>query len=240
MEIKEIKQRLKIEAVLGRYNLTPDRNNRLCCPFHDDKTPSMQIYPETGTWTCFSSNCTAGSGDQIDFIMKYEKTTKHQAIMKAKEMLGVVTTFKSTAPELTRAAVLTKIYHSFRNGMHRSHAGRAYARERGLDPDSQDIGFNSGQYHHNNKLSEQLLSSFIKYGLLKPIGKGLHQVFGKNCICFALRDKQSHVTGLYFRSILESNGDNDTIGRHYYLKDRQGLYPGYPKPGTRKLILTEA
>ncbi|MFO7898268.1 MAG: toprim domain-containing protein, partial [Planctomycetota bacterium] len=64
--------------------------------------------------------------------------------------------------------------------------------------------------------------------------------FGKNCICFALRDKQSHVTGLYFRSILESNGDNDTIGRHYYLKDRQGLYPGYPKPGTRKLILTEA
>ncbi len=246
MEIQEIKRRLKIETVLTRYNLTPDRNNRMRCPFHDDKTPSMQIYPETGTWTCFSSNCSAGSGDQIDFIMKYEKITKHQAIIKAKEMLGEVTTFKSSAAQLSRTAVLTKIYHSFRNGMHRGQAGRQYATERGLDPDVQDIGFNSGQYHHNNKLSEQLLSSFIKYGLLKPIGNGLHHVFGKNCICFALRDKENHVTGLYFRSVLDSNGNSDTtgkpstVGRHYYLKDRQGLYPGYPKPGTRKLILTEA
>jgi DNA primase len=28
--------------------------------------------------------------------------------------------------------------------------------------------------------------------------------------------------------------------KHYYLKDRTGLYPGYPKPETTKLILTEA
>ena len=89
MEIREIKQKLKIEAVLARYNLTPDRNHRLKCPFHEDKTPSLQVYPETGTWTCFSSNCSAGSGDQIDFIMKYEKITKHQAIMLAKRLCGL-------------------------------------------------------------------------------------------------------------------------------------------------------
>ena len=83
MEIREIKQKLKIDAVLALYDLTPDRNHRLRCPFHDDKTPSMQVYPETGTWTCFSSNCTAGSGDQIDFIMKYEKITKHEAYLES-------------------------------------------------------------------------------------------------------------------------------------------------------------
>ena len=180
------------------YNLKPDKNHRLKCPFHEDKTPSLQVYPETGTWTCFSSNCPAGSGDQIDFIMKHEKITKHQAIMKAKallgydkvkpsseakEMPGVVPKTSNAPAELSRIAVLTKIFNSFQNGMLRSRSGRQYAKERGLDPDKQEIGFNSGQYHHNGKVSDHLLKSFIKCGLLRPIGKGVHQVFGKNCIC---------------------------------------------------------
>lgn len=32
----------------------------------------------------------------------------------------------------------------------------------------------------------------------------------------------------------------NTENKHYYLKDREGLYPGYPKPETTRLILTEA
>ena len=43
------------------------------------------------------------------------------------------------------------------------------------------------------------------------------------------------MSGLYFRSII----NNDTA-KHYYLKDRQGIYPGYPKADTQKLIMTEA
>lgn len=88
MEILEIKQRLSILKVLSHYNLKSDKNHRLCCPFHVDKTPSLQVYPETGTWTCFSSNCSAGSGDQVDFIMKKEGITKHEAILKAKDLIG--------------------------------------------------------------------------------------------------------------------------------------------------------
>lgn len=252
MEIRDIKTRLSILAVLTKYNLSPDQNHRLRCPFHDDKTPSFQVYPDTGTWTCFSSNCKAGSGDQIDFIMKYEKISKHQAILKAESLLGSVNmkpsplekkpepAGASNDPEsLSRIAVLTKIFGSFLNGMSRSQPGRQYAVSRGLDPDRLDIGFNSGQYHHNGKVSDQLMKSFIKYGLLKPIGKSTHQVFGKNCICFALKNPEGHVTGLYFRSIFETNGNTDQA-RHFYLKDRQGLYPAYPEPGTTKLILTEA
>ncbi|RZL09367.1 MAG: hypothetical protein EOO89_21775 [Pedobacter sp.] len=30
------------------------------------------------------------------------------------------------------------------------------------------------------------------------------------------------------------------MARHYYPKDRQGIYPGYPKAETQKLIITEA
>jgi len=256
MEISEIKSRLSLERVLDHYNLTPDHNHRLKCPFHDDKIPSLQVYPQTGTWTCFSSNCSAGSGDQIDFIMKYEHITKHEAIMQAEKLCGMEPVHvNETKPEkskltteinnsqaaeaLSKAAVLTKIFNSFRNGMQRCQGGRQYAESRGLDPERLEIGYNSGQFHHNGKVSDHLVKSFVKYGILKPGVKGGYQVFGKGGICFALRNHEGQVAGLYFRSIFESNGDPNQ-GRHFYLKDRQGLYPGYPMENTRTLILTEA
>lgn len=49
MEIKEIKSRLTIHSVLTHYNLEPDRNNMLKCPFHKEDTASMRIYPDTNS-----------------------------------------------------------------------------------------------------------------------------------------------------------------------------------------------
>lgn len=44
MEIKEIKALLSLETVLGHYGLKPDNHDRLHCPFHPDKTPSLQLH----------------------------------------------------------------------------------------------------------------------------------------------------------------------------------------------------
>ena len=52
MEIQEIKQQLTINQVLEHYGLQPNKNKMLNCPFHDDKNPSMQVYPETNTVHC--------------------------------------------------------------------------------------------------------------------------------------------------------------------------------------------
>ncbi|PWJ51227.1 CHC2-type zinc finger protein [Dyadobacter jejuensis] len=85
MEISQIKQRLNILEVLGHYSIKPDKNSRICCPFHDDKTPSMQVYEKTGTVYCFSGNCkTHGKSlDVIDFIMNKDGINKHEALKKA-------------------------------------------------------------------------------------------------------------------------------------------------------------
>ena len=90
MTLTQIKSHLSILQVLDHYGLTPTKNNMLQCPFHKDKTPSLQIYPKTNTAYCFSTNCkTHGKSiDVIDFIMYYEKCTKHQAINKAKELIS--------------------------------------------------------------------------------------------------------------------------------------------------------
>ena len=47
------------------------------CPFHEDKTPSLAIYPGTGGWYCFG--CGEG-GSTIDFIMKRENMSFIQAV----------------------------------------------------------------------------------------------------------------------------------------------------------------
>ena len=43
------------------------------------------------------------------------------------------------------------------------------------------------------------------------------------------------IVSLYGRSITDNKN-----AKHFYLKDRNGLYPNYPKQETTKLILTEA
>ncbi|HYC29522.1 MAG TPA: CHC2 zinc finger domain-containing protein, partial [Chitinophagaceae bacterium] len=90
MEIQEIKSRLSLSQVLQNYGLRPDKNGRLHCPFHEDKTPSLQVYYKTQTAYCFSSNCkTHGrSMDVIDFILHKENCGKHEAISKAVEIIG--------------------------------------------------------------------------------------------------------------------------------------------------------
>jgi len=79
--------------VLHYYGLKPDKQSRLHCPFHEDKTPSLQVYYKTQTAYCFSSNCkTHGkSMDVIDFVMHQENATKAEAINKCKAILGVAT-----------------------------------------------------------------------------------------------------------------------------------------------------
>ena len=70
-----------------------------------------------------------------------------------------------------------------------------------------------------------------------------YTAFAKDCIIFPLKDKTGKIVSIYGRSIREirkTNGQPAMTGKHYYLKDRCGLYPGYPNPNTTRLILTEA
>ena len=97
MEIAALKSLLTLAHVLSHYGLKPDKGGMLCCPFHDDKTPSLKIYPETNTAYCFSSNCkTHGKSiDVIDFVMYMEGVSKHEAILKAGYLPRIFSTILS-------------------------------------------------------------------------------------------------------------------------------------------------
>jgi DNA primase len=242
MEIAEIKAQLTLARVLQHYGLKPDKHLRLHCPFHDDSTPSLQVYYKTHTAYCFSSNCkTHGqSMDVIDFVMHKENCTKHEALEKCKELIGGVATPRP-AEQLTRTAVLTRMFTYFKNAVHSSKPAQEYIRSRALDASKLEIGYNTGQFHHGTRRDELLIRSCVEVGLLSKhdrparTGEDAYRPFAKYCLVFALRNPANQVCGLYFRSTV-----NNEDQRHFYLKDRQGLYPRYPAAATRKLILTES
>ena len=178
MEINEIKSRLSIETVLAHYNLKPDRNHRLLCPFHQDTTPSLQVYPETGTWTCFSSNCTAGSGDVIEFISLMEKITKHQAILKAQTLIGAPMQAQIPEPvhvQPTALQDLNTLFEKLRSALQKSAKARQYLKSRNLD--QVECGYNSGKEMEGMK----------------------------HCIIFPLKDCTGTITGFYGRSIINND-----------------------------------
>lgn len=274
MEISDIKSHLTLKAVLDYYHLKPDKSLRLHCPFHDDKTPSLQLYYKTHTAYCFSSNCkTHGkSMDVIDFILHKENCSKHEAINKAVAILGYYEgklkrsvnpdssgtqhPQKITAPAnnisgltLSKEQFLQNMFTYFKNAIHNSQPAQEYIRSRNLDFTKLEIGYNTGQFHHGARKETSLINQCLQYGLLSPhdrlskTGEPCYKVFAKYCIVFALKNQSEQISGLYFRSILppsplgEGRGE---VARHFYLKDRSGLYPGYPRAETRKLILTES
>jgi len=136
MTIQEIKTKLSIEEILLNYGLKANKNKMLNCPFHKDKTPSMQIYPETNTAYCFSSNCKlhGKSIEQIDFILYKENITKKASIEKAKQIIGISPTQKE------QSLNLEKIFKTLQKNLYRSPKAQAYLKERNLT--DLEIGYN--------------------------------------------------------------------------------------------------
>ncbi len=247
MEIKEIKEHLTIQTVLHHYNLYPDKNNMLQCPFHADDKPSMKVYPNTNTFNCFGCG---KNGDVIEFIQQKENCSKHVALIKAAELCGDVKPINGNAKQLNKepqqnhTEILTKIFTYFQKGLNSSIAKKPkeYLQSRNLKAELLEIGYNSGQFHHRGKLNETDTKACIAAGLLIPYnGKTpnsngtTYTAFAKECIMFPLKDRNGNIVSLYGRSIIDNKKS-----KHFYTAGRTGLYPGYPNPNTKGLIITEA
>lgn len=240
MEITEIKSRLNINEVARHLGIKIGRNQRALCPFHEDKTPSLQFSNEKNICTCFSSNCTAGTMDIISLTEKYKNINTHDAIKYLSELAGERKPIKEEKPQATteppninKTELLKQLFSYFDNALLNSKTAKDYCKQRNLVYQKLQIGYNTGSYHYNHK---EQIPQLETLGLLKKhINTGGHHVFGKGCIVFPLKNKKEEITGLYFRET-----DETKENKHYYLKERSGLYPHYPKPETTKLIIPES
>jgi DNA primase len=208
MTIPEIKSQLSITTVLISYGLTVGKSGSIKCPFHADGKVSMKIYPETNTAYCFAGSCEVKSVDVIDFIMKMEASTKREAILKAKDLIGQPISLPAVMPATPKPEALdiTAVYTASLETMKKHTAAKAYCEGRGL------------KYH-----------DFLAIGYKTQKTK---EKWGRGCILLPLKDKSNKVVSLYGRTIKGPG--------HYYTAGRKGLYPYYPDPTTKTLILTES
>lgn len=256
MQIQEIKTNLSLEEVLQHYNLPIDKNKMLLCPFHEDKTASLQVNLQKNLYKCHACG---KKGDVIQFVQDYENLNKHEALVKCTELAGSQMLEAGSKPQTEEtpsiqypsSSFLQKMYLSFRKGLLSSPPAKEYCRSRSLDFDKLEIGFNSGQFHHGERKEEKLIEDCLSLGLLTLAGTNsrtggqAYKPFGNKCILFPLKNCHGQTVSFYFRSTViasdsEANSSNKQNAKHFYLKNRQGLYPNYPNPKTKKLILTEA
>jgi len=219
------------------------RSHHIKCPFHEDDKPSCRIYPQTNTFHCFG--CGA-KGDAIEFIQKKEGITKHEAILKAQDFIGLPTEPKpkpqpkpEPKPEPTikqRTEILTEAFKHFARSLNtKPKKAIEYLESRRLDYKAVPIGYDAGTLHKTKETTTEQKQEYLQAGLLKPDKFGRENSFYtrfNNCIIFPLLDKNGNIKSLYGRHIEK--------GHHYLEGEHKGLYPGYPKKETTRLILTEA
>ena len=165
------------------------------------------------------------------------KSGRYEAIQIAKSLVGPVAGAEPSTNKtnsLSRRALLAKTFEYFKKGLNSSKPVKEYLQSRKLDITKLEIGYNNGLFHR--KEDRLFIEAAVQYGLLKPYKQaGSYLVFGKGYLSFPLKDKEGHITSLYFRAI-----DENSSTKHLYLNDREGLYPGYPSKDTETLILTES
>jgi DNA primase len=210
MTIQEIKAQLSVTSVLAHYGITHIRNNQINCPFHPDKTPSMQVYEDKGLVYCHSSNCPQGGKhlDGIEIFALMDRLDKHKAILKAQEFIGANPIIKTILPIMTEEINYTEIFTKLQQSFAKTEKAQQYAKERNINNAKLEIGYNASQ---------------------STIFKSL-----KNCIIFPLKNNQNEIVSLYGRNISESDKN-----KHYYTANRKGLYHNTTAE-TSMLIITES
>ena len=97
-DIAAVKARADIVAVVNET--TPLRRVGRAyvgrCPFHDDRTPSLFVYPHDGRYHCYG--CGA-RGDVIDFVMRRDGTRFAETLRHLAQEVGVALTARASAAE---------------------------------------------------------------------------------------------------------------------------------------------
>lgn len=136
--LSELRMRCDIEGTISSYTSLKRRGKNLVglCPFHNEKTPSFTVYPESQSFFCFG--CGAG-GEVISFIRRAENLDYTEAVRFLCDRCGMVMPSEgydtSLAEKRKRMYEINKEAARYFNSClfeEQGKAGLDYFKERGL------------------------------------------------------------------------------------------------------------
>lgn len=248
--LQELKFKTDIEDIISTYVSLKRRGATLVglCPFHNEKTPSFTVYPETQSFYCFG--CGAG-GDAVGFIRKMENLDYMDAVKSLAERAGLqmpadgyddsLSKRRRRILEANRAAA--KFFHSVllsENGK----TALDYYLNRGLSkktitkfglgyaPDSWDLLIK------HLKSKGFTLSEMVEAGLARKSSKGSYYDYFRNRVMTPIIDVRGNVIAFGGRVLDDSKpkyiNTNDTLA---YKKTNEVFGLNFAKDGGKNSII---
>lgn len=217
--IDEVKERLDIVDVIGAY-VPLKKAGRIykgLCPFHNEKTPSFVVFPDTGTWHCFGA-CNTG-GDLFSFVMRRENMEFGEALRLLAQKAGVTLEAQreGEAAESRQRDRVHKVnqlaaeyFHYLLMNAPEAEGTRDYLTRRGITEETRRshlIGFSRDDWH---ALGQHLTAKGYSVNDLLDAGLVIERKEGGNYdrfrgrLMFPIRDLRGNTIGFGARALDDS------------------------------------
>jgi DNA primase len=237
-DIQTLKTTIDIVDLAKRLGLNPNGHDFIKSIYKEEKTPSLKLYKESGTYHCFSSGATGNIFDLYAVVQGLDTKRDFKRILEElSNMFGIYQSdieITVKKPKLIKTndkvdnnnllvdgAMFDDVYKYFiglckLKGM--SGSGVDYLKRRGFDLDilnKRQIGFVAENSYF--ELNQKLLATF---DLEKLKQSGLYNEEGKfkgysNSIAIPYFNVESAITNLQFRLL----GDSSKQFKYLYLKN---------------------
>ncbi|MCJ7622080.1 MAG: DNA primase, partial [Anaerolineaceae bacterium] len=240
--VDEIKARVDIiELVSETVNLRRSGKSYTgFCPFHQNvRTPAFVVFPETGTWRCFSCN---EGGDIFSFLMKKEgwdfsQTLRFLAQRAGVELVPFTPEKKEADDRLDRLrGLLDETVTFYQHNLLQTSAGeiaRSYLQKRGLQANTIEtfgLGYSPNSWDLTNQYflekgysAEELLETGIAGE--RQNEQGIYDRF-RHRLMFPIRDSAGRMAGFGARSLQDEDQPKYLNSPQTKLFDKSNLLYG--------------
>ncbi|GHT12636.1 DNA primase [Endomicrobiia bacterium] len=213
--IEKIRLSNSIDSVIREY--LPDlkragRNWKVCCPFHNEKTPSFIVSPEKGIFKCFSCNV---AGDVFKFVMFLDNISWIEAVKKLAKKTNIeIQEAKQGIIKLSENTKLFDILESSANFYNKcllerasAQKAREYIKKRGINREAVNkfkIGFApKGQFLQWALEKDYKDDDLLKAGLITRTGRGIFFECMSERVVFPIFDVQGRIVAFGGRTIAD-------------------------------------
>lgn len=260
-EIERLKSEVSVQRLAEARGVALKRHGadlHGCCPWHDDKTPSLVISPAKNLWHCLGA-CQAG-GSVIDWVMKAEGVSFRHAVELLREGAPTLSSpamrivKQSTVPRLPAPvapdaddqALLNQVIGYYHDTLKQCPEALAYLEKRGIRSEEAIERFRLGFANRtlglrlpdsNRKAGEEIRTRLQRLGLMRESG---HEHFNGSLVIPVL-DAENNVTEVYGRKVTRDTKLTRGTPLHLYLPGpHRGVWNAEALASSNEIILCEA